>query len=303
MTDQIDTSIGSTLRNRRLELGISFEAVVSRTRIRQSYLEALEQERFKDFPGDAYLKGYLKGYAECLELDPQPLLDALPGKKPALPDSRLIESASLPPVEPAPHRFPIPLRGALLLVGLLILLGLGWQWFGRQSPAPQPEAASPAAGTETREGPVSAAVDAPPTAAETRPAAATEQALPAAESPAATAAVEPGAAATQPPEVSGVESAAVIIEPATQSVDQARGDAGVLRLQATGPGQLELTIDGRPAQRYSLQANTILSWKVGRTVSVYLDNPGSARLWLGGREVDLAGRNQIVLQLAQEPSR
>lgn len=303
MTDQTDTSIGSTLRNRRLELGISFEEVVNRTRIRRSYLEALEQEQFQDFPGDAYLKGYLKGYAECLGLDPQPLLESLPGRKPALPNSRLIESASLPPAEQAPPPSPIPLRGALLLVGLLILLGLGWLWFDRQSSAPQPGPASPAAGSETRESPVSAAGDASPTPAETRQAAATEQALPAAGSPAATAAVEPGAAATQPPEAPGAESAAVIIEPAVLGVDQPRSDAGVLRLQATGPGQLELTIDGRPAQRYSLQANTILSWKVGRTVRVYLDNPGSARLWLGGREVDLAGRNQIVLQLPQEPSR
>jgi cytoskeletal protein RodZ len=303
MTNQTDASIGNTLRNRRLELGISFEEVVNQTRIRQSYLEALEQERFDTFPGDAYLKGYLKGYAECLGLDPHPLLDALPGKKPALPDSHLIESASLSPVEQAPHRSPIPLRGALLLVGLLILLGLGWLWFGRQSSAPQPEPALPAAGSETRQTPVPTAVDAPPTAAENQPAAATDQTKPAAEAPAATAAVEPGAAATQPPAAPGAESATAVAVPAAQGVDLTHSDAGVLRLQATGPGQLELTIDGRPAQRYSLQANTILSWKVGRTVSVYLDNPGSARLWLGGREVDLAGRNQIVLQLAQEPSR
>lgn len=303
MTETTDTAIGATLRNRRQELGISFETVVTRTRIRRSYLEALEQERFEDIPGDAYLKGYLRGYAECLGLDPQPLLEALPSKKPALQNSSLIESASLPPAEQAPLGFPNSLRGPLLLVGLLVFLGLGWLWFDRQSPAPQSEPAAPAAVTEARESSAPAAMDRPSTPDPNRQAAAMEQTSPAAQSPAATAAVEPAVAAPQPPAAPGPEPATTLTEAAVQEVDLTPGQGGVLRLQATGPGQLELTIDGRPAQRYSLQANTILSWKVGRTVRVYLENPGSARLWLGGREVDLAGRNQIVLQLAQEPGR
>ena len=107
------------------------------------------------------------------------------------------------------------------------------------------------------------------------PAAAPQGALPSPESTAA----EPAPVAAAPP-------------PANQ--------VGVLRLQATGPGQLELTIDGRPAQRYTLQANTILSWKVSRSARIYLENPGSVRLWLEGREIDPAGRNQLVLQPGEE---
>lgn len=303
MTESNETLIGNSLRNRRIELGISFDEVVSRTRIRRSYLEALEQDRFEEFPGDAYLKGYLKGYADCLGLDPQPLLDSLPSKKPLPQSSSLIESVPLPPLGGGSTRSPVLLLGAFVLAGLLILLALGWLWFDRQSSAPQSEQVSQAAVTPSRESLVSAAVAPASNPVENREVPTADQTIPAPESAAVTAAVEAGTAATPISAASGAGSLTAVTEPVAQDVILPRSDAGVLRLQATGQGQLELTIDGRPAQRYSLQANTILSWKIGRTVRVYLENPGSARLWLGGREVDLAGRSQIVLQLEEKPGR
>lgn len=301
MTEPSEKSIGASLRDRRLELGISFEEIVARTRIRQSYLEALEREEFESFPGDAYLKGYLKGYAECLGLDAQQLLAALPKKAPTSPHSNLVETASLSSLGGGSPRSPLLSRGGLLLTVLLILLVLGWLLFGRQSIVSQPEVVNQPAVVKPRENPLPAAVEQPVNPAANTETTATEPTIPAAETAAATA--TDGTISTP---VQGAEStgaAPPVAEPSATLSDPARSDAGVLRLQASGPGEMELTIDGRPAQRYSLQANTILSWKVGRTVRIYLENPGSARLWLGGREVDLGGRNQIVLQSTEESGR
>lgn len=292
MTEFVDKSIGATLRERRLELGIPLEEVVTRTRIRQFYLEALEADQFEAFPGDTYLKGYLKGYAECLGLDPQGLLRSLAGVHVMAPSPVPVEAL------PGPTRPRLGRRWIFLLFGVAVLLLLAWLLVGRQSTQPS------AVGSQVQEPPLpvanqDSAVPREPLAQGQEPAV-----TPAAQPAAALDAVNPGADATPPPAASpGAEATTSPGTAASSDPVISQGASGVLRLQASGPGQLELTIDGRPAQRYTLQANTILSWKVARTVSIYLENPANVRMWLGGSEIDLAGRKQIVLQPAEEPSR
>lgn len=297
MSEFADTSIGATLRGRRLELGISLDEVAARTRIRKSYLEALEAEQFDTFPGETYLKGYLKGYAESLGLDPQVLLRSLAGVHAHAPRPVPLATATRSPSAP------LALRGIALLVGAVILGLLGWLLLGRPPSAPAPEPQPSAQGSPVQEAPLPVA--SPVGASPGEPAAQEQQAS---DTPVAPAASEPGAvpagsdatlpsvAATPVAEVSAAAQGAAPEDPVISP-----GAAGVLRLQASGPGQLELAIDGRPPQRYTLQANTILSWKVSGTARIYLENPANVRLWLDGREFDLAGRTQIVLQSAQEP--
>lgn len=306
MTEPTATSIGAALRARRLELDISFAEVVTRTRIRQSYLEALEEETFEVFPGEAYLKGYLKGYAECLGLDPQPLLQALAAKTLGTEHRTPLEASPPPPLGGGATRPPIRLRGAVLLLGIIALLVLGWLLLGQTSSQPQPELAVQPAGNEKQGNLAPLAADLVANPVENRQPPTTEISPLPAESAAVADGLKADASTTvvsTPAAPPAPEASTAASVPAKEDPVVASNDKGVLRLQASGPGQLELTIDGRPAQRYTLQANTILSWKVARTARVYLENPGSARLWLGGQEVDLAGRNQIVLQSAEEPSR
>lgn len=61
--------IGELLRNTRLEKGLSLKDIQMETKIRQKYLEALEQGDFKVIPGEVYLKGFLRCYASALGLD------------------------------------------------------------------------------------------------------------------------------------------------------------------------------------------------------------------------------------------
>jgi cytoskeleton protein RodZ len=61
--------IGASLREARTRRGLSREDVQKAIRIRARYLAALEDEEWSLLPGEAYTKGFLRGYAEFLGLD------------------------------------------------------------------------------------------------------------------------------------------------------------------------------------------------------------------------------------------
>src|SRR5215475_1239919 len=61
--------IGESLREARLKRGLTPADVQKAIRIRDRYLQALEEERWELLPGDAYVKGFLRTYADYLGLD------------------------------------------------------------------------------------------------------------------------------------------------------------------------------------------------------------------------------------------
>ena len=61
--------IGGSLREARLKRGLTAADVQKAIRIRDRYLQALEEERWEVLPGDAYVKGFLRTYADYLGLD------------------------------------------------------------------------------------------------------------------------------------------------------------------------------------------------------------------------------------------
>ncbi|HEY1565152.1 MAG TPA: RodZ domain-containing protein [Gaiellaceae bacterium] len=61
--------IGGSLREARLKRGLTSAEVQKAIRIRDRYLQALEEERWEQLPGDAYVKGFLRTYADYLGLD------------------------------------------------------------------------------------------------------------------------------------------------------------------------------------------------------------------------------------------
>jgi cytoskeleton protein RodZ len=67
--------IGNSLREARLRRGIEFAQAEQVTKIRVKYLRALEDERFDVLPSDTYVRGFLRTYAEFLELDGQLYVD------------------------------------------------------------------------------------------------------------------------------------------------------------------------------------------------------------------------------------
>jgi cytoskeletal protein RodZ len=61
--------IGASLREARIKRGLSAADIQKAIRIRDRYLQALEEERWELLPGDAYVKGFLRTYADFLGLD------------------------------------------------------------------------------------------------------------------------------------------------------------------------------------------------------------------------------------------
>lgn len=62
-------SFGKLLREARERKNIDIETAASETVISKTYLQALEQEQIDKFPSETYLTGFLKNYAEYLEVD------------------------------------------------------------------------------------------------------------------------------------------------------------------------------------------------------------------------------------------
>lgn len=74
-------SYGEILRTARKSKGLDFETIARETTITQEYLEALEKEESAIFPGEPYLVGFLKNYADYLEVDSNHILTLYHTKK------------------------------------------------------------------------------------------------------------------------------------------------------------------------------------------------------------------------------
>jgi hypothetical protein len=61
--------IGHSLREARERQGLGYPEIELATKIRAKYIRALEEENFTSIPGDAYIRGFLRTYAEYLGLD------------------------------------------------------------------------------------------------------------------------------------------------------------------------------------------------------------------------------------------
>ncbi|MBI3565178.1 MAG: helix-turn-helix domain-containing protein, partial [Elusimicrobia bacterium] len=100
---EIHAEVGAVLRAARLKRGQSLEAVAQQSRIPKRYLDALENDRFDEFPAFVYMRGFLKGYCEHLDLpfDEMWAKFEAPAAAPAAPSP-----APAPAATPAPKAAP-----------------------------------------------------------------------------------------------------------------------------------------------------------------------------------------------------
>ena len=88
--------IGNSLREARLRHGFELPRVEADTKVRAKYLRALEEEHFEVLPGETYVKGFLRTYAEYLGLDGQLYVDEY--------NSRFAREEEFPVASPAAKR-------------------------------------------------------------------------------------------------------------------------------------------------------------------------------------------------------
>ena len=68
-------AIGSSLKDARIRKGLDLPTAAEATKIRSRHLQALEDEQFDILPGQTYVRGFLKTYADFLGLDGQLYVD------------------------------------------------------------------------------------------------------------------------------------------------------------------------------------------------------------------------------------
>ena len=66
---RVSRRIADELRRTRVAHGFSIEDVAAILRIRAGFIKAMEEDRFDDLPGPAYISGFLRTYANHLGLD------------------------------------------------------------------------------------------------------------------------------------------------------------------------------------------------------------------------------------------
>ncbi len=116
-------NLGEYLQQARKAKKLSIEEMASRTRISVRFIQAIEENRFDLLPNMVSAKGFVRGYALCLELDTEAALEAF---------SELVESGDprkaraekdeAPPYIQAerPDRLPFP-SWAVMSVGAFIV--------------------------------------------------------------------------------------------------------------------------------------------------------------------------------------
>jgi cytoskeleton protein RodZ len=142
--------IGNSLREARLRQSLDFPEIEQATKIRPKYLRALEDEQFDILPGQTYVKGFLRSYAEYLGLDGQLYVDEYNSRYIHVDEETPLRARSTSSLSRAGPRFETSVvLVALAAIGILTLLVFAAWRFGSNTPdtaipdfSTQPPAAS-----------------------------------------------------------------------------------------------------------------------------------------------------------------
>ena len=118
--------VGGELRAARERLGWTIPQLSAGLRIRDAYLEAIEQGRASDLPALAYAVGFVRSYAATLGLDPDTMAQSYRAEIPA-------ETAPVLDFPVARERRPVP-PTAVVLMGALLAVGAYVGWYSLSDP-------------------------------------------------------------------------------------------------------------------------------------------------------------------------
>ena len=274
------SELGRLLTEARTAKGLSLADVESVTRIRQKWLEALENGEYNKLPRGAVARGFLRTYAAYLGLDTQAALDlytsesgdagddvaiAEPGK-PRVVDYRPLE------VELIDQRVDNGwVRWLIALVLVAAVAGGAW-WFLSRNPGWNPFAAAPPPAPTATSTPTSTPwiVTATPKATIT---------LPVAE-PLATSDILPLPTPTVP--------ASPTLTPRPSATPEFT--AGVtLDLQAVQRSWIRVAVDGEVAEEGFLDAGVTRLWEANQSITLRTGNAGGVTIVLNGQDLGLMG--------------
>jgi cytoskeletal protein RodZ len=137
---QDGADIGLALKAAREFRGLTTQDVADATRIRQSYIEALEDMRLDDLPSRPFTIGYVRAYAGLLGQDAEA---AVARFKSDAPDEGAELRAPVGVRRERDPRLALILAGGLLVVGAILLWNVAQRAINKDEPPPQiaPESA------------------------------------------------------------------------------------------------------------------------------------------------------------------
>lgn len=293
-------SVGVTLREAREKLGLSVADVANRLKFAPRQIEALEEDNFARLPEIAFVRGFVRSYARLLQLDPQPLLAALPQPvaQPAIPTASPANEVRFPDSQTARRQNYLWLAAGLAVA---ILLGL-FVWMNDSPPqAPaltqvQPEAitlpASEVIATSSHPVAVPTLASSAPVAA---PTAAPPEKMPApVEKPAS---VEkpapPEKPVVGPPVPPSVKAAKNVVKVPPPEQGSPASQAAPIRLAFDQDSWIEVTDkNGTYLMAQLNKGGTERRIRGTPPFFLTIGNASSVRLYYQGKEIDLAPFNR-----------
>ncbi len=123
--------LGEKLTKKRIALGYSVKDIEKAIRIRAKHIEALESGKYDKLPPDVYVKGFIRSYAQYLNLDPAKVLRMYQREKGLVESIKKANTKSIvrkptnaPKVVITPKTITI---ATISLLALIIVGYIGWQ--------------------------------------------------------------------------------------------------------------------------------------------------------------------------------
>ena len=91
--------IGQKLQQARMARGLSLDEIARTTRVPRSSLEAIEAGERDLLPAEVFVRGFVRSYALAVELQPEPLLQALADARQASEENMGEERGTMPSLE------------------------------------------------------------------------------------------------------------------------------------------------------------------------------------------------------------
>lgn len=123
-------------------MGVTMQQAAEDTRIREKFLQAIESGDYQSLPGTVYTKGFLRNYAEYLNLDAEEMVALYTGER-----GRPEPARSFSPMKPLVKRSfiftPTVLGPVVVLAGVLLFVGYVYYQFTNFAVAPHVDITDP----------------------------------------------------------------------------------------------------------------------------------------------------------------
>jgi cytoskeleton protein RodZ len=262
-----EESLGRLLKRTREERQIELDEAFRATRIRRHTLEALENERWDELPSQVFVKGFLKNYAEFLELDSEMVLELYERISPINEDKVELLKQVSPRTKRRPLKVILPLLVLAFIASIVYLnrevisvVDKAFQYLGTQTP--------------TGKGKVAAVREERKDQAE----------------------VDEREALSRP-ESGKEEDLTGVAAVAQQETEKPLPPQFSLTANVRNRTWIAIYIDDQPVKEYLFQPGDTITWTAQKGFDILVGNAGGIDFFLNGTEIGTLGEEGKVVRV------